>query len=73
MKERISSEISDGVKKGKEYATKTARSAVGVAGSIATSIWGESTLVLSEGGRWVRRVVKPGIKHILATRRGFIR
>lgn len=69
MAERITSETKDSSKRGVELATRTAKSALGVVESVAASIWGESTLVWSDQGRWVRRVTRPGIKHVLGNRR----
>lgn len=72
MKEKLTSEINSGMKKGSEYTTKTTKAALSVFQSISSSVFGETTLVQSPEGRWIRATAKPGIKDLISIRRGSI-
>lgn len=68
MKEKIFSEINNGISRGIEYTSETTKNAVSWVELITRSYLGETILERSEG-RWVPHRVKPGIRDLIRIRR----
>ena len=64
--ELIDLEIRGTTARGKAYADQTAKGVFDAVKSTSRAILGETTLVRTEGGRWVTRTVSPGLRHLIA-------
>lgn len=67
-KQLIAPDISEGIKKGKEYTARVVASTLSAAKSIGVAVYGETILQRAEGGIWRPWTVKPGLRHFVSIR-----